>query len=91
MSKQQRKTLIDGGTITSYPAQKNYPVVKALVCDDALLFNWLRQDMMLCWVHDGRHYKKLIPMIALNRELLDDFLKQFREYPTKKLPKIYYT
>jgi hypothetical protein len=91
MSKQQRKTLIDGGTITTYPAQKNYPVVKALVCDDALPFNWLRQDMMMCSVHDGRHYKKLMPIIALHRELLDDFLKQFREYPTKKLSKIYYT
>lgn len=80
LSKQQRKTLIDGAAIAAYHAQKDYPVVQALVCDDAPQFNWLGQEMMLCWVHDGRHYKKLMPVIPLHRELLDDFLKQFWEY-----------
>ncbi len=80
LSKQQRKTLIDGAAITAYHAQKDYPVIQALVCDDAPQFNWLGQEMMLCWVHDGRHYKKLMPVIALHRELLDDFLKKFWEY-----------
>ncbi|MBW6472761.1 MAG: transposase [Anaerolineaceae bacterium] len=80
LRKQQRKILIDGAAIAAYHAQKEYPVVKALVCDDAPQFNWLGQGMMLCWVHEGRHYKKLMPVIALHRELLDDFLKQFWEY-----------
>jgi hypothetical protein len=80
LSKQQRKTMIDGAAIAAYHAQKDYPVVQALVCDDAPQFNWLGQEMMLCWVHDGRHYKKLMPVIPLHRELLDDFLKQFWEY-----------
>jgi hypothetical protein len=80
LSKQQRKTLIDAAAVTAYHAQKDYPVMKALVCDDAPQFNWLGQEMMLCWVHDGRHYRKLMPVIALHRKLLDDFLKQFWEY-----------
>jgi hypothetical protein len=80
LSNQQRKTLIDAAAVTAYHAQKDYPVVQALVCDDAPQFNWLGQKMMLCWVHDGRHYKKLMPVIALHRELLDDFLKQFWGY-----------
>ena len=80
MSKQQRKILIDATAVTAYHAQKDFPVVQALVCDDAPQFNWLSQEMMLCWVHDGRHYKKLTPVIALHRELLDEFLKQFWEY-----------
>ena len=80
ISNQQRKLLIDAAAVAAYHAQKDYPVVQALVCDDAPQFNWLGQEMMLCWVHDGRHYKKLMPVIALHRELLDDFLKQFWEY-----------
>ena len=80
LSKQQRKTMIDAAAVAAYHAQKDYPVVQALVCDDAPQFNWLGQEMMLCWVHDGRHYKKLMPVIALHRELLDDFLKQFWQY-----------
>jgi hypothetical protein len=80
LSNQQRKTLIDAAAVAAYHAQRDYPVVQALVCDDAPQFNWLGQEMMLCWVHEGRHYKKLTPVIGLHRELLDDFLKQFWEY-----------
>ena len=80
LSNQQRKTLIDAAAVAAYHAQRDYPVVQALVCDDAPQFNWLGQKMMLCWVHEGRPYKKLTPVIGLHRELLDDFLKQFWEY-----------
>lgn len=80
LSKQQRKTLIDGAAITAYHAQKVFPVVQALVCVDAPQFNWFGQEMMLCWVHAGRHYKKLMSVIAEHRKLLDDFLKQFWKY-----------
>ena len=80
LGKQQRKMLLDGAAVAAYHAQKDYPVVQILVCDDAPQFNWLGQEMMLCWVHEGRHYKKLMPVIAFHRELLDDFLKQFWEY-----------
>jgi hypothetical protein len=80
LSIKQRKILIDAAAVTAYHAQKDYSAVQVLVCDDAPQFNWLSPKMMLCWVHDGRHYKKLTPVIALHRKLLDDFLKQFWEY-----------
>jgi len=80
LSKQQRKIFLDAAAVAAYHAQKDYPVVRALVCDDAPQFNWLGQEMMLCWVHDGRHYKKLMPVIPLHRKLLDDFLKKYWEY-----------
>ena len=80
LSKQQRKTIMDAAAVAAYHAQKDYPVVQALVCDDAAQFNWLGKKKMLCWVHEGRHYKKLTPVNALHRELLDDFMKQFWEY-----------
>ena len=80
LSDQQRKTMIDAAAVAAYHAQRDYPVVQVLVCDDAPQFNWLGQERMLCWVHEGRHYKKLMPVIGLHRELLDDFLKQFWEY-----------
>ena len=80
LSKQQRKTMIDAAAVAAYHAQRDYPVVQALVCDDAPQFNWLGQKMMLCWVHEGRHYKKMTPVIRLHRELLAEFLKQFWEY-----------
>ena len=35
---------------------------------------------MLCWVHEGRHYKKLIPYVDYHRQLLTDFKKQFWQF-----------
>ena len=80
LSQQQHKALIDAAAVAAYHAETDFPVVQTLVCDDAPQFNWLSREMMLCWVHEGRHYKKLIPVVALHREMLDGFLKCFWEY-----------
>ena len=80
LSLQQRKALIDAAAVAAYHAETDFPVVQALVCDDAPQFNWLSREMMLCWVHAGRPFKKLIPVVALHRELLAGFLKRFWEY-----------
>ena len=80
LSQQQRKALIDAAAVAAYHAETGFPVVQALVCDDAPQFNWLSRERMLCWVHAGRLFKKLIPVVALHRELLAGFLKRFWEY-----------
>ena len=80
LSQQQRKALMDAAAVAAYHAETDFPVVQALVCDDAPQFNWLSREMMLCWVHAGRPFKKLTPVVALHRELLAGFLKRFWEY-----------
>ncbi len=80
LSKVQRKLLIDAAAVAAYHAQTGFPVVQVLVCDDASQFNWLARRMMQCWVHEGRHYKKLSPVVALHRRRLDGFRKRFWEY-----------
>jgi hypothetical protein len=76
----QRKAITDAAAIAAYHAETEWPVIQALVCDDAPQFNWLTYLMMLCWVHEGRPYKKLMPVVPLHREMLDDFLKRFWDY-----------
>jgi hypothetical protein len=80
LSQQQRKALIDAAAVAAYHAETDFPVVQVLICDDAPQFNWLARVMMLCWVHAGRPFKKLIPVIQLHRDLLDGFLKRFWDY-----------
>ena len=80
LGKQHRKLLIDAAALAAYHAETGYPVVRALICDDAPQFNWLTRMMMQCWVHEGRHYKKLSPVVALHREQVDAFLKRFWAY-----------
>ena len=54
--------------------------MQTLVCDDAPQFKWLTRWLALCWIHEGRHYKKLEPVVALHQTLLKDFLTRFWAY-----------
>jgi hypothetical protein len=77
---QQRKTMIDAAAVAAYHAEIGFPVIQTLICDDAPQFNWLTRSMMLCWIHAGRHYKKLMPVVAHNQQLQKGFLKCFWEF-----------
>lgn len=74
---QQRKWILDATAIAAYHAQTEFPVVKLLICDDAPQFKLVSDELSLCWIHDGRHYKKLIPHLAYHRQLLDNFQKRY--------------
>jgi len=80
LSAQCHKALIDAAAIAAYHAETAFAVIQALICDDAPQFNWLTRECLLCWVHEGRPYKKLIPVIPLHRDLLADFLKRFWKF-----------
>jgi len=77
---QQRQRLSDAAAIGAYHAQTAVPVVDTLVCDDAPTFKGLTDDLALCWVHEGRHYKKLLPVVAAHRAALTTFLDAFWDY-----------
>jgi Transposase IS66 family len=77
---QQRQRLSDAAAIGAYQAQTAVPVVTTLVCDDAPTFKGLTEDLALCWVHEGRHDKKLTPAITSHQSLLDAYLTEFWTY-----------
>ena len=54
-----------------------------LVADDAPQFKDLTELLMLCWVHEGRHYKKLNPVLSFQKRILDNYLDKFWEYYDK--------
>ena len=51
--------------------------IKHLMCDDAPQFNLIATHHSLCWVHEGRHYKKLRPIVPLHQDVLKDFRGQY--------------
>ena len=77
---QQRRCILDAAGIAAYHAQMEFPVVKLLVCDDAPQFMLVTEELALCWVHEGRHYKKMMPCVEHHRKLLEDFRKAFWDY-----------
>jgi regulator of replication initiation timing len=74
---QQHSHVVDAAAVAAYHAQMEFPVVRLLICDDAPQFKLVTEELALCWVHDGRLYKKLDPCIAYHRQLLDSFLDKY--------------
>ena len=72
-----RRWVREALAVAAYQAQTTWPVVRALVCDDAPQFKGLTEDLALCWVHEGRHYKKLTPCLAHHERLLRRFRGRF--------------
>jgi hypothetical protein len=70
----------DALAVAAYHAQTDWPVVDLLVCDDAPQWAGVTAHLALCWIHEGRHYKKRWPEIAAHRPLLADFQTRFWAY-----------
>lgn len=77
---QQARWVRDALAVAAYHAQRDWPIVDLLVCDDAPQWAGVTAHLALCWIHEGRHYKKLWPEIAAHRELLAGFLTRFWAY-----------
>lgn len=80
---QQRTRIMEACAIAAYREQKDKPLIKILMCDDAPPFKLLTEELTLCWIHDGRHYKKLNPVVPQHKILRDDFLTQYWQYYQK--------
>jgi hypothetical protein len=77
---QQRKCALDAMAVAAYRAETAAPVVRLLLCDDAPQFDGVTEELGLCWVHEGRHFKKLLPYLAEHRRLTEEFLGRFWDY-----------
>lgn len=66
--------------LAAYLADPDWPVVRTLVCDDAPQFRAITEELALCWIHAGRHFKKLTPYLPQYRAALADILAQFWDY-----------
>ncbi len=80
LKERHRRYLQEAAAVAAYHAAVGYPVIQLLVVDDARQFKLLTEELGLCWVHEGRHFKKLEPHLAQHQQMVDDFLKQFWDY-----------
>jgi len=72
--------ILEASAIASYHQEVGYPVVEVLLCDDAAQFKLVALWLALCWVHDGRHYKKLSPVVPDHIEKVKEFLGRYWAY-----------
>jgi hypothetical protein len=73
----QRHQILQAGAVAAYHAEVGFPVVRLLLCDDASQFKGVTEELALCWIHEGRHYKQLEPLVPHHQPLLDGFLQRY--------------
>jgi len=81
--KVSRARICEAAAIAAYHSEVGFPVVDVLMSDDAPQFKLITNAHMLCWVHDGRHYKKLHPIMPVHQDLLETFRSHYWEYYRK--------
>lgn len=72
--------IMEACAITSYRQDTGISIAKILVSDDAPQFKLITDKLALCWIHEGRHYKRLTPSLAINQDALNTFLKRYWDY-----------
>jgi hypothetical protein len=92
VSLQPRTWFREALALAAYQAQTAWPVITALLSDDAAQYRLVTTEHALCWIHEGRHFKKLVAHVPLHQELLAAFqtdfwnfyrdLNAYREQPT---------
>lgn len=71
--KLQRIRIMEASAIAYYHQEVGRPIVKVLLGDDAPQFKLITDELSLCWVHDGRHYKRLRPVVPDHQKDLTAF------------------
>jgi hypothetical protein len=74
-----QKIIREAAAIVAYH-QYNSGRIPILLTDGALQFQLITEYHALCWIHEGRHYKKLNPVIPMHRESLESFKKSFWDF-----------
>jgi len=78
--KNTRTRIMEAAAIASYHRQTEIPVVNILLSDDAPQFKKLTAEHALCWIHEGRHYNRLSPIVPFNVDKLEKFKTRFWDY-----------
>jgi hypothetical protein len=83
LNEQQKARVFEAAALTAYHVQTTLPVLALLMSDDAPQFKGVAEAHALCWIHDGRHYKRLTPCVDYHQQLLADFRQQYWVYYAK--------
>jgi len=78
--KNTKTRIMEAAAIAAYHRQTDVPVVDILLADDAPQFKKITEELALCWIHEGRHYNRLDPVVPCNADALKDFKTGFWDF-----------
>jgi len=77
---QTRTAIEQAAAIVAYRRQTSVPVIEVLVCDDAGQFKLLTDHLAACWIHAGRHYERLSPVVPGHAQAWDSFVERYWDF-----------
>ena len=75
--KEELVRILDAAAVAAYWAQDVVPVIHRLIADDAGEFRAITAALGLCWVHGGRHYKRITAILPAHQAALEQFIERF--------------
>ena len=78
--KTTKKKVLEACGIAAYHQRTDIPVVTTLLSDGAPQFKQIAYQHALCWIHDGRNYKKLRPIVTYYKGKLEGFLDKYWDF-----------
>lgn len=78
-----QKIILEAAAIVAY--QQSKKKIPILLTDGALQFRLITEYHALCWIHEGRHYRKLTPIIPIHYDILKTFQKSFWDFIANSL------
>ena len=78
--KNTKTRIMEAAAIAAYHRQTSVPVVDILLADDAPQFKRITAELALCWIHEGRHYNRLDPIVPCNVDALKNFKTHFWDF-----------
>jgi len=73
-----RRIIAQGLALSYYLKQTDFPIIDWLLSDDAGEYTRIaRKGHALCWIHDARYYRKLIPRLAIHQQIHHRILKDY--------------
>lgn len=73
-----RKAIVEASAIAAYQGLPH--ALSILLTDNAPQFQVITKLLALCWIHEGRHYKKLMPCFLWHQMQVNAFLKKFWKF-----------
>ena len=59
-----------------YKTQTDFPILKDMVTDAGLEYKDITEHRAMCWLHEERLYKKMVPKITIHQKAVDKVISQ---------------
>jgi len=76
--KSARKAILEAAALVAY--RSSLGSISLMLTDNAPQFQAIAEFLALCWIHEGRHYKKLTPYLTRHKKKVAGFLTKFWDY-----------